>query len=282
MKYLLGNQHIIAIVLLITGLAWAITDFIPHLDSALRYPLAQNYTDIQIFLAADRAFLDGGHLYHRSITPAIDYAPGAVVYKFPPTYQLTLYPLLFFNLDDAGIMTIVRLIQVFLYVVASVLLLHLIEAQFFSAIATRSLRWIFRLVSAIFLLLNDGFLDCLSGMEPELYIYAFLVFALYALCQQRHATTGAWIAAAAAIKLYPVLFLALAVATRQWRIVYGFFLGLCALLLVSLSMFGPSEHLYYFQTILPVLLAEKTIYHIQNLSLSSFLIDNSFVSASQG
>jgi Glycosyltransferase family 87/WD40-like Beta Propeller Repeat len=63
--------------------------------------------------------------------------------------------------------------------------------------------------------------------------------------------SGVTLAAAAALKIYPALFLIFFLLKKQWRAACGLTLGLCAAASLSIYMFGVNACRFYMQEVLP-------------------------------
>src|SRR3984885_8738321 len=79
--------------------------------------------------------------------------------------------------------------------------------------------------------------DFLFGRHYVL-VLMLICGAYYSSCLDRQRTAGAILAAAAAIKLFPALFVIMFVWKRNWRAVIGMALGVAAITALSLFMFG--------------------------------------------
>jgi len=92
-------------------------------------------------------------------------------------------------------------------------------------------------------------IDFLFGRHYVL-ILLLLCGAYYASCLDHQRTSGVMLAAAAALKLFPALFLILFIWKRNWRAVAGFALGAIAFAAVSLFLFGIEVHRVFLYEVL--------------------------------
>ncbi|HWY53802.1 MAG TPA: glycosyltransferase 87 family protein [Terriglobales bacterium] len=92
-------------------------------------------------------------------------------------------------------------------------------------------------------------IDFLFGRHYVL-ILLLLCGAYYASCLGHQRTSGVMLAAAAALKLFPALFLILFIWKRNWRAVAGFALGAIAFAAVSLFLFGIEVHRVFLYEVL--------------------------------
>jgi hypothetical protein len=92
-------------------------------------------------------------------------------------------------------------------------------------------------------------IDFLFGRHYVL-ILMFICGAYYASCLNRQWMSGVILAAAAAIKLFPALFVILFIWKRNWRAVIGMVLGAAAFTTLSLFMFGVEVHRVFLHEVL--------------------------------
>jgi Glycosyltransferase family 87/WD40-like Beta Propeller Repeat len=87
--------------------------------------------------------------------------------------------------------------------------------------------------------------------QVHLFMLLLLTLAAWFYLTDREFSAGIVIAVAAALKIYPALFLLFFVLKRRWRAAAGLACGLAASLAISVSMFGMSAYRVYFREILP-------------------------------
>ncbi len=87
----------------------------------------------------------------------------------------------------------------------------------------------------------------------QYYILILLLIcaAYYSACRGHRLTSGILLAAAASLKLFPVLFLILFARKRDWRSAAGLILGITALAMMSVAVFGSEVHRVYLFEVLP-------------------------------
>src|SRR5580692_3113932 len=91
--------------------------------------------------------------------------------------------------------------------------------------------------------------DFLFGRHYVL-ILMLICGAYYASWLDRQRTAGVMLAAAAAMKLFPALFVILFIGKRNWRAVIGMALSAAAITALSLSMFGVEVHRVFLNEVL--------------------------------
>jgi Glycosyltransferase family 87/WD40-like Beta Propeller Repeat len=89
--------------------------------------------------------------------------------------------------------------------------------------------------------------------DGQYYILILLLISAgyYAWRRKRPFVSGLLLSAAAALKLFPGMFLLLFLWKRQWRAVGGFVLGFAALTVISILTFGWNVHQVYVVEVLP-------------------------------
>jgi hypothetical protein len=109
--------------------------------------------------------------------------------------------------------------------------------------------------------------------QMHVLILLLLAFALWLYLKRFHFTAGVVLAVAAALKLYPGLFLLFFIFKRQWRAAIGLTAGLSASALFSLYAFGRTACEVYVREILPWALRGETIdpYHVAFGSITTLL-----------
>jgi hypothetical protein len=265
----------VALLLLFSFFILSAVTFAHRIADCFRHPELQNTTDMEIFSGAGKNYLNTGHLYIRSNNYAKAYAPGEGIYKFPPAYQLSILPLLKYYPDNFQFLLAQRVIQLFLYLSASIILIATIGRHFIwhkQSIMHKSHRYAaiqFILISLIFTFWSMGFFESFSGIEPEIPVYFLLVLTLY-FSTTTPLLSGAFIAMAAAIKIYPIFIILYFVLKPNTKALFGFITGFLLITLFSIYYIGIGEHIFYLKNILPVLLQENAVYHIQNKTIESF------------
>ncbi len=82
-------------------------------------------------------------------------------------------------------------------------------------------------------------------------ILTLLCLAYYAACRGHHFTSGATLAAAASLKIFPVFFLILFLRKRNWRAAAGVIAGCLVFVSCSVALFGWSVHKVLLLEVLP-------------------------------
>src|SRR5262249_14909955 len=101
----------------------------------------------------------------------------------------------------------------------------------------------------------------------------FLTAAAWLYCKESPYLAGISLAAAAALKIYPALFLLFFLWKRQWRAAIGLVAGLLSAAGVSFYLFGENARLIYAREIMPAALRGETLdpYNTGWNSLTSLL-----------
>ena len=87
----------------------------------------------------------------------------------------------------------------------------------------------------------------------QMHLLVFILLAVAVWCSEQvwPALAGICVALAAALKLYPALFLVFFIRKKQWRAVAGTITGLAAIAGLSVYLFGWDVHRIYLREILP-------------------------------
>lgn len=153
----------------------------------------------------------------------------------PPTLILSLVP--FTTLKPLAAKRVWLLLNLF-FLVVSLWMLHRVT----------SLTW--RRLSLIALLcILPLHMDFLFGRHYVL-ILMLICGAYYASSLDRQRTSGALLGAAAAMKLFPALFVMLFIWRRSWRAVAGMLLSAAAITTLSLLTFGVEVHRIFLREVL--------------------------------
>jgi hypothetical protein len=261
--------------------------FSGRVADCFKYPELQNTTDMEIFSGAAKNYLRSGELYLRSDDYKKTYAPGEGVYKFPPPYQLTILPLLKIYPDNFDFLFVQRVIQLSLYLFASILLMASIGKVFIwhdKPISHQNHRYRavqFILLSFIVIFWSMGFFESFSGIEPEILIFSILAIAFYFLIKNPF-LSGALIAIAAALKIYPALMVLYFIFKLNIKALLGVATGFLFITVISIYYLGLNEHVFYITKLLPVLLQEKPIYHIQNTTIEALIHAHNLIPGMNG
>jgi alpha-1,2-mannosyltransferase len=105
--------------------------------------------------------------------------------------------------------------------------------------------------------------------QMDALILLLLMLALRSGLQGRDGRAGAWVGAAAAIKLSPVLILGFFAARRRWSALGGAAMVLTLCLLVEVAIVGPGTMMHFATQVLPVL--SKGSASIENQSLQALM-----------
>jgi len=281
------HKNNIRLFLLSSLVLLSIIPFCERVSDCLLYPERQNTTDMDIFAGAGKSYLQTGKLYQRSENYQKTYAPGAGVYKFPPAYQLTIIPLLKLEMDPFNFLLVERIVQLVMYLSATMMIIVIIGKYFIWMenpvfhISCRYKSCQFILISLLVTFWSMGFFESFVGLEPEILVYFLLALAFH-FSIKRTFLSGAIIACATAIKIYPVLMLLFFIFKKDKRAISGFIVGIVLINSLSIFYIGIGEHIFYIKNILPVLLKEKAIYHTQNYTIESLFHAEKIISNISG
>jgi hypothetical protein len=107
-----------------------------------------------------------------------------------------------------------------------------------------------RILIVMFLAIDPLAKSFLYG-QMHLVVFFLVAATVWLMKRQQPVAGGVSIALAAALKLYPVLFLVFFVRKKQWRAVAGLVAGLVILAGLSVYLFGSEVHRIYLSQILP-------------------------------
>lgn len=129
--------------------------------------------------------------------------------------------------------------------------------------------WVLLLMFMAFFPLRSNFLDG----QMHILVLLLLSFAAFLYLRAQHFWSGIVLAAAAALKIYPALFLVYFLVKKRWGAFAGLVLGLCATTLLSISLFGVDANRLYVQEVLPWAMRSQIInpYNIAWGSLNALL-----------
>jgi len=129
-----------------------------------------------------------------------------------------------------------------------------------------------RILIITFLALVPLRTNFLFGQEHVL-VFLLLTLAAWLYLDGRQSTSGAVLALASALKVYPALFLIYFLRKRQWRAAAGLSLGSLILGVLSLQLFGLETLRVYFIQVLPRPLRGEALdpYNVEYNSLTALL-----------
>lgn len=127
-----------------------------------------------------------------------------------------------------------------------------------------------RVMLLTFLALDPLLINFLFGQMHVLVLF-LLTVAAWAYLRGRPATSGAALAVASALKIYPALFLFYFLWKKQWRAVFGLVAGCILLAGLSVALFGWAANRSYLFEVLPRLLSGTSLdpYAVRWNSLSA-------------
>jgi hypothetical protein len=153
----------------------------------------------------------------------------------PPTFILSMVP--FATLEPLGAKR-VWLVLNLVFLVASLCMLHRVTSLNYRRLGLISLLCVLPL-----------HVDFMFGRHYVL-ILMFICGAYYASCLGRQRACGLMLGTAAAMKLFPALFVVLFIWKRNWRAVIGMALGATVITTLSLFMFGIEVHRMFLSEVL--------------------------------
>ena len=130
----------------------------------------------------------------------------------------------------------------------------LVNAAFLALSAlllTRMTQLGWRIVLIVILLAIEPLSESFLFGQMHLLVFLLLLSAVWCSERCRPVLAGTLVALAAALKLYPALFLVFFVRKKQWRVLVGMLAGLLAMAGLSIYLFGWDVHRIYAWEILP-------------------------------
>lgn len=226
--------------------------------------------DFLIFIKAGKQFHKNKELYERVAVYSDRYHPAAVVYKFPPPFQLNLSPWFSDGKIPKYFAQYARHSMIAMYVFTVLLLFQYLRKAY-------SLHGVKSFIMAAGLLgIACWFMpyyECIDWILTEIPLLLAFMLSFLTLQRWPH-LSGALIAYSACIKIYPAfLFLYHLIQKRLLSIpsLIGFIGTALITFSISIMYFGLSEHLFYVKKILPILLNEPVTNRFLNLNLETFL-----------
>lgn len=278
-KSIVQKKQIISLIFLLCLLALSLKPFVSRIAVCLAHPEIQNTTDMDIFAGAAKNLLATGQLYQRSDDYKKTYAAGAGVYKFPPAYQLSILP--FIDMGNFRFLLTQRIIQLLMYLAGSFLLITSFHQLFIAPEKNRYQSYKYIGLSLLVVMWSLGFFESFIGVEPEILVYFLLCLTFY-FSINKPFLSGLSLAIATALKIYPVFILPYFIFKLNIKALAGFILGLALITMFSIYYIGISEHIFYLTKVLPILLTEKPIYHIQNMTIESLFMGHNIISTMSG
>lgn len=246
--------------------------------------------DAPLYAEAAIRYWQGLPVYVRADDMLAQYKPGAMVFKFPPTYLFVWLPWF----DASGQWP--RYFQpVFMGVSAALYLLTV----------SLALQQVFRAAHALpsnSVLQRQPHATVLVGLVlavacwfvPILYVFgatsaenlmACLAMLAFCVAPRWPRLAGVLLAYPAAMKLYPVFLLLYPLLSRQWSMLRAAVMSLLMFVALSVWVFGWDESRFYATHILPILLNEPaaddwtTFLHpaVGNLSLVPVMVGHSWL-----
>jgi hypothetical protein len=166
--------------------------------------------------------------------------PLSDTYKYPPIFAMFFAPLTLLSFVPALIVW--RTLNLLLLIGAALLLLRIYQVRLRSWAGAGMLLLLFNLRPLV---------DTLNYGQLDILLLLLLVAGLSALGRRRDLQLGIWIGAAAALKLYPIYLLGLAITHRRWRAPLGAALALIVLGALSVLAFGWPLHAIFLREVLP-------------------------------
>ncbi|HEV2246375.1 MAG TPA: glycosyltransferase family 87 protein, partial [Terriglobia bacterium] len=129
-----------------------------------------------------------------------------------------------------------------------------------------------RVMILTFVALDPLSINFLYG-QMHVLVLLLLTFAAWGYLRGRSATSGAVLAAASALKIYPAFFLFYFIRKKQWRAVFGLVAGCIILAGLSVALFGLEANRTYLFEVLPGSLSGTSLgpYAVRWNSLTALL-----------
>jgi Glycosyltransferase family 87 len=166
--------------------------------------------------------------------------PLSATYKYPPIFALFFAPLTLLTFVPALIVW--RALNLALLVGTALLLLRIYQVRLRSWAGAGLLLLLFNL---------RPLADTLNYGQLDILLLLLLVAGLQALERRRDLQVGVWIGVAAALKIYPIYMLGLALVRQRWRALPGAALALIVLGALSVLAFGWPLHAVFLREVLP-------------------------------
>jgi hypothetical protein len=255
------RRPVATILLVLAVVIYACMAFVWPLLSAHRLDFAINYSAATLVRTNTGDIYDQNDLqriHEQRIGPAPDYDQlykGTFTsYVNPPTTAILLVPLSFLPFSSAAVLFLVLSNGLFLGSVF--LLLRLLHTP----LRSHAANLVLRCVLPFFPLFVSFFLG-----QMDAIVIASLTLALYAALEQRDVRAGAWITAAAAFKVSPLLVLGFFVARRRWSALIGFAAVTVFGSAGTLLAVGPTRVYEFATRILPVVGKGSAYFENQSL-----------------
>jgi Glycosyltransferase family 87 len=259
MKRTLGTTLYVAVLVLL-GAAWVRSAWLMPLRN---YPFdfSINYTGARLLRAEGHA----ADLYDRAALAeeAAPYTYYPVLYtKLFLTYIQTpltavlILPVASMSLDDA---------QTVLVTTSNILLVASVAIVILTLGPSRLLV----LAAFVIFATYEAMFDSLRLGNVDALIVFCLALSFLALRRGRPWLIGAPLAAAAILKMSPVIVIGYFAFRREWRVLAGALLGSACVLVLSLAVAGPQNHVTFVRETLPLLSKGSTFY--DNISLGGAL-----------
>lgn len=248
------------------------------------YRLQENFyetpLDFLIFLKAAKNYQLTGELYQRAENYQDKYHPSAAIFKFPPPFELALLPLTQVP-RDIDLLLILKSLLTGMYFLSIVLVfLHLKKTLGLAPEKQVTLASLMAITSFWFM----PYFESIRWLLTEIPLLLLFVVSFLLLQGEKKSSfvSGALLAYASCIKIYPVFMAVILLLKKSKAALIGFFIGATAVMALSLAVFGIQEHLFYFGNILPVLLGEEVTSKWVNLNLEKFLFITGLISEING
>lgn len=241
----------VSLLLTVTALIVAAVLFTWHIAARMNNP---GTDDFPIFIEHAHHYLEHGEIYQRSDNYALTYVPAAATYKFPPLYVSALTRCISLGYNDDEIRHGLGYVQIGVFLLALLTLFITLYP------VTPLIVNLLALTAGVlfFPVLNDN----LKILQPEPFMLLALAIALYFLSRRKVSRRDEFISGimtglAASIKLYPALISFYYIASKRWAGLWGMIAGFIIINLVTVSMVGLGEHIFFYTKILPALLSEQ-------------------------
>lgn len=234
------------------------------------------FIDTPTFIAQAGFFMDSGKLYSNPLKEGGEldgFEPSAPWYKFPPAYLLAYMPWApAIDLDYERYGKTLNALSRDIWAVH--VIRYLLSLSVILVLLNSKKSKYFLLNGMVMGLLFTPVFESLYGLIFDNLLLFSLAIILLLNKSGKNELAGVVIGTLSMFKLYPAILILWAIAVKNLKMVAYFIAACFLLLLVSLSVFGLDNHLFFYTRLLPVLLNETSVADTGNFSLGSLFVQH--------